>query len=333
MIRNCLFVLNIALFSCALWSGEAPVMPQPQPDVKPAAEKDPNPKPGSSENPPLTLQPVLFTVEADGESLISFKESEPTKLLGGVRLGYEEVKISCDHIHYWMSQLPGVKRATLDHALLDQGPDSAVPGKVVFDSRNSKLSQVGFRGLLQPKQVEVIRQPFNEEDPKHVKYHVLMHEVGDFSGDLQTADGWVPHAGWAEEAQFILIADITEGGVANPRFSEVILSGRPADHAEGRKSARIERLKQQIDDPNAVKIIGSKQIDGWTESDFFHIWYDDMGRVQRMKSGPHSKSGGTQSLDLLIYDSSPDQPTENTPPPKSGEPTEKNSDTSGQPKQ
>jgi hypothetical protein len=284
------------LFCSCLWSGDASVVP-PIP-IKPSTTETNSPPKKES----LVLQPVLITVDAGQGGIISFKESEPSKLLGGVRIGYEHVLMTCDHVDYWQSLLPGVKRATLDHALFDQGPDSSEPGKVVFDSRATKLAQIGFRGLLQPAQLEIIRQPLNPDDKLHVTYRVLMHQVGAFSGDLETTDGWAPHAGWAEEAQLMVLADILPGGIANPRFTEVILSGRPANHPEGKRGARLERLKQVVADPNAAKNLGAESFDWWLESSRLTIIFDDQGRVQSVQTSTDTTSGGTPSLDTPVQE-------------------------------
>jgi hypothetical protein len=295
-----LTAITTAWLPTSLWSVDAPV--DPAPAVVTSTNASPI-TPSPSTKLPLVLEPVLITVDAGQGGVISFKDAEPSKLLGGVRLGYEHILVLSDHIDYWQSLLPGVKRATLDHALIDQGPDSPEPGKVVFDSRASKLPQFGFRGIMQPAQVEIIRQPLNPEDKSHIVYRVLMHQVGAFSGDLQTTDGWASHAGWAEEIQCLVFADIMPGGPANPRFTEVKLLGRSASHPEGKRGARLERLKQAIPDPVAVKSLGAEYYDWWVQSSFITIVFDNQGRVESLKTGTDTTSGGTPSLDTPVKSS------------------------------
>ena len=319
MIRNPLLFFLTVLFvtawsSTQAWSVDTPTDPTVVPPVT-----SPATTPLPSTKPPIVLQPVLITVDAGQGGVISFKEKDPSTLLGGVRIGYEHVLVLCDHIEYWQRPLLGVKRTTLDHALIDQGPDSPEPGRVVFDSRASKLPQLAFRGIMQPAQVEIIRQPLKSEDKTHVNYRVLMHNLGAFSGDLQTTDGWAPHAGWAEEVEILAIADIMPGGPANPRFIEVKLIGRPVSHPEGKRLARLERLNQTITDPIAAKNLGAENYDWWIQSSFITIVFDAEGRVETLITGLDATSGGTPRLDMPIKSSEKSEELSPTIPPQRDE--------------
>jgi hypothetical protein len=289
--------------------------------------------------PTTNLQPVLMTVAAGDGGTISFKPNEPSKLLGGVTLGYEKIKILCDFVHYWQSPLAGVKRPVLDHAEFGGGPASpavgTAAGRVQFDSRDSQLPQVGFRGVMQPSRVEMVRQPNADGAAKTVAYKVFLHDVGTIAGDFLTAQGWAPHSGWAEQAELIMLADITPAGVANPRFSEVILLGRPATHPQGKKGARLERLNvaikelsgkagadknnqpsliqqksEQLTPPPAAIKPDEEKYDWWIESSRIHLIFDDMGRVQEAKTGMDTTSGGTPTLDNFLpqHDSAAPKP-------------------------
>ncbi len=146
----------------------------PKPATAPAGEVKPvEPTPG------LRLQPALISVSAKQGGQASFNEQEPSRLLGGVRLGYEEIFLLCDHVDYWQSKLLGVKRATLDHATIVSGPDAEEPGFVVFDSRASKLPLISFRGLMRPREVEIIRQPLTAQDQARLQARVEAQRAQD----------------------------------------------------------------------------------------------------------------------------------------------------------
>lgn len=336
----------LTLWCCLaqLGAGEASP-PSDTPPVAPAGEVKPDPQPTG-----IRLQPALISVAAKQGGLVSFNEQEPSKLLGGVRLGYEEAFVLCDHVDYWQSKLTGFKRAVLDHALIASGPDADEPEHVVFDTRASKLPQISFRGIMRPREIEIIRQPLTPEDdarlkaravrdreraakdkvaasqpstvpapadpaavepPIPVRFRVLMHHFGDFSGDLQTTDGWVPHFGWAEEVEVLVIGDVVPDGIANPRFAMIDMHGRPAGNGVEKRPARLGRKHIPLAASEAVKKeFGAEAYDWWAESSRITVEFDDMGRVLRIKTGADYRGEGTPSLDTPV------QTPETAPPAK-----------------
>jgi hypothetical protein len=350
----------------ALWFGVAPLIagegPPPKdttPNVAPADEVEPRSKPTA-----IRLQPALISVAAKQGGMVSFNEQEPSKLLGGVRLGYEEAFVLCDHVHYWQSRLTGLKRAVLDHALIASGPDAEEPEHVVFDTRASKLPQISFRGIMRPHEIEIIRQPLAPEDearlkersarekeraakdritgpagqdqapsasgktrpadpggaatpasaptepPVLVRFRVLMHRFGDFSGDLQTTDGWAPHFGWADEVEVLMVGDLLPDGVANPRFAVIDLFGRPAGDGVEKRPARLGRKHIPLAGDAVKKEFGAESYDWWAESSRITVEFDDQGRVLRIKTGADYRGEGTPSLDTPV------QSPETAPPAK-----------------
>src|SRR5882757_5386013 len=118
------------LCACAVGAVVAPpVVPSPvaspdkdTPAIAQAKDASAGKAPGQEAKPEgRNLQPALISVAAKQGGTMSFNEQEPSKLLGGVRVGYEEAFVLCDHVDYWQSKVPGLKRATLDHALFASG--------------------------------------------------------------------------------------------------------------------------------------------------------------------------------------------------------------------
>ena len=289
-----------------------------------AGEAEPIPKTISPTEPPkkeseaIVLQPALISVDAQGGGSMSFNEKEPSKLFGGVKIGYEEARVSFDHVDYWQSKLLGVNRLTLDHALLASGLAAEEPDHVVFDTRRCKLPQIAFRGLMKPREVEIIRQPMNPADPKHVRFRVLLHGTGEFAGDLQTADAWAPYFGWSEETELFILADVLPGGIANPRFSLLELHGRAAANGVEKRLARLGRkhLDPALKKPEAqttsevkpAKKTGAPDLDTydwWVESSTLILKFDAMGRVNGMETGLDTRGEGDPSLDFPVH--TPDQ--------------------------
>jgi hypothetical protein len=310
--------------------------------VPPTAEVKPGPKPAG-----MRLQPALISVSAKQGGVVSFNDQEPSKLLGGVRLGYEEAFILCDHINYWQSKIAGLRRPLLDHALFANGPDAEEPDHVVFDSRASKLPQIAFRGIMRPHEIEVIRQPLTPEDDARLKersarekertankatqptepgdepaseasvlvrFRVLMHQFGDFSGDLQTKDGWVPHFGWADEVEVLMIGDLLPEGVANPRFASIDFLGRPAGSGQDKRPAKLGRKHVPLAGEAAKKEFGADSYDWWAESSRITVEFDDQGRVLRIKTGADYRGEGTPSLDTPVH--TPEPAPQAVPPTK-----------------
>lgn len=337
----------------------APATVTPTPATEPAGEVRP-----ADPEPALRLQPALISVSAKQGGQVSFNDQEPSKLLGGVRLGYEEVFVLCDHVHYWQSKLPGLKRAVLDHALIASGPDAEEPAHVVFDSRTSKLPQISFRGVMRPREIEIIRQPLAEQDQKRLeerqardkarastkpaikdgtgqpqepgkepgkesgkepakepakepgkepakeptaaepavlaRFRVLLHQFGEFTGDLKTTDGWSPHFGWAEEAEVTVVGDVLPDGIGNPRFSAIDLFGRPAGAGQDKRPARLGRKHIPLEGAAVQKEFDAKAYDWWAESSRITIEFDDQGRVLRIKTGADYRGEGTPSLETPV---------------------------------
>lgn len=291
------------------WSGEAESLPT---TPAPAATEPPPKK----ESEAIDLLPALISIEANGGGTMSFNEKEPSKLFGGVKLGYEEARISLDHVDFWQSKLLGAKRLTLDHALLASGLAAEEPNHVVFDTRKSKLPQIAFRGLMKPREVEIIRLPLNPAEPKNVRFRVLLHGLGDFAGDLQASDGWVPYFGWAEEAELFIIGDVVPAGIANPRFSALEFKGRAAANGVEKRSARLGRkhLDPALKKPDANKATAATPTksanlpdldtyDWWVESSNLTLDFDGVGRVKGMKTGQDFRGEGDPSLDFPVQSS------------------------------
>lgn len=306
---------------------------QPVPAVTPVPGGETTPT--AETPPPVQLVPAHIVVEAKKGGVATLNPQAPTKMFGGVRVAYKGAFLLCDHLDLWQSKLPGLKRATLDHALIAAGPDGEDPERVVFDTRESTDPLISFRGIMRPRDVEIIRQPLSEADlaeiarrqqaasaqpldqpsgkaptdpaapvlkPIVVRFRVLLHALNDFSGHLKVKDGWALHVGYADEAEMQVSADLLPDGsnLANLRFSAIDLIGRPAAADQLKKPARLERKGVPVKDPAAVKQVGSEASDWWIESSRITIVFDDQGRIQEVQTSTDSNIGGTPSLDTPI---------------------------------
>lgn len=352
-------LITLTLVVSVLWAGEAP-----PPVIPPAAEPgDPKVEPVEPVEPPVpVMTPVVLSVNARGGGTWSPNDKDPSKLFGGVDLAYEGAEVACDRLAYWQTVLKGAKRSFLDHARIDSGPDGRDPDHVIFDSRKATLPKLGFRGLMTPVSVEVVRQPVeplsqpakpvpalapapaSTAQPSGsvpvvaggpapvratgvVPFRVLLHQLGDFSGELQTASGWAPYAGWSDEAELVLVGDVVESGVAQPRFRSLVLTGRPTQAGQPRQRARLQRLKPPVADPAAtkkppiidpadpaavtkqpavvtdhaaIKLLKPEAIDWAIESMTITVTFTSDGRMDRVTGGIDTVIIGTPGLDTQV---------------------------------
>jgi hypothetical protein len=246
------------------------------------------------------LLPALTTVNAGRGGTFSLSDKDPSTLLGGVDILYEKVHVLCDHLSYWQAPLAGTTHAQLSRALFSVGAEAADPLHIIMDSRASTLPMVGFRGLMTPTGVEILRQPPDPQHPKLVSFQVQFHDLEDFAGLLQTSAGWKPHAGWADEAEAIVVADIVPAGLIKQRFASLVLHGRPAKDGEARRRARLERLKEPIPPGVALSTLHAKSMDWWVESKTITILFDASGRASQVLYDQDFHGEGTPSLDMPI---------------------------------
>jgi hypothetical protein len=292
----------VAGLSAAAEPASAPEVVPTHPDPTPSATTVPAtvpPSPGGDAGAPARLQPALVTVNAGRGGSYSLSEKDPSILEGGVEIFYEKIRLVCDHLNYWQAPLAGAAHAQLSKALFASGPESADPLHVIFDSRATQLPMVGFRGLMTPASVDLARLPADPATPKKVAYRVEFHVLEDFAGMLQTTAGWKPHAGWADEAEAELVADIVPAGLINQRFTSLVLHGRPAKDGEAKRRARLERLHEPI--PPSARLppdLHAKAMDWWVESKTITILFDELGKARQVNYDQDFHGEGTPSLDM-----------------------------------
>jgi hypothetical protein len=307
--------------------------PPPQPGPSAAATQPAGAPPAEPPSPggdasgpaaggtPMRLQPVLATINAGRGGSYSLSDKDPSILEGGVEVFYEKIHMVCDHLKYWQAPLAGAAHAQLSKALFANGPEAADPAHVIFDSRATQLPMVGFRGLMTPAGVDVARLPGDPAKPKLVSYRIQFHVLEDFAGMLQTSAGWKPHAGWADEAEAELVADIVPAGLLNQRFTSLVLHGRPAKDGEAKRRARLERLREPIPPSAKLHDLHAKAMDWWVESKTITILFDELGKAKQVIYDQDFHGEGTPSLDMPVDKGSqpalepkPAPPPANPPP-------------------
>lgn len=191
---------------------------------------------------------VPFRLQYNGGQL-ALKAGELSHLDGGVEAWYEQVHLHCQTLEWTQTVYPGSTEPILDALRLTAGPESHAPDRVLLDTRQSRLPLVGFRGVLTPARIDVVRRPADAADPTHVRWKVTLAKPGYFAGDLLTKTGWAAHAGWAEEIELDVVADVSPTGIASPRFSAIHFFGRQASNPKDRVRCRLDRLTKPLARP------------------------------------------------------------------------------------
>jgi len=296
----CSALLRPAALAAA--EGEASDQHPPAPTASPTGDAPPVVPATAAADPAAGnhLVPAMTTVNAGRGGSFSLADKDPSTLLGGVEILYEKVRTLCDHVSYWQSPLPGTAHAQLSRVLFVAGAEAADPLHVIFDTRATQLPMIGFRGLMSPTGVEVVRQPLDPAHPTLVSFMVKMHDMEDFAGDIQTSTGWKPHAGWADEMEAVVVATIVPAGLIKQRFTSLVLHGRSATEDRPRRRARLERLKDPIPPKAALASLHAKSMDWWVESKTITIFFDDVGKAREVVYDQDFHGEGTPSLDSPV---------------------------------
>jgi hypothetical protein len=275
-----------ALVPIVVWTADIPVAPA-----------------DTNNSVPTSFLPTLINIIANGGSSYAVRAGDENFAKGGVDLTYEKVEIHCDTLRYWQTAVPEVKRLVLERGLLLAGPNGRDPERVILDSRMSELPQVTFRGLMKPAEVEILRQPPDARLPSLVRFKVLLKKAGNWFGKLKTEQGWQPYAGWAEEVEMNLRADIDvkTKELINHRFDAIYMRGRPKSPTQTRELALIIRLKKPLTEETPARTIPEDACKGSLAADTITILFDDTGAVWRVQTDGKSNSFGDPDL----FDSKP----------------------------
>jgi hypothetical protein len=243
-----------------------------------------------------TFMPLLFSISAGEGTSYAMKDGDESSALGGVEIGYENVRLTCDTLRYWQATIPGVRRPVVKRCLLVSGPKGADPAHVVFDSRTSQLPQVAFRGLMKPAQVEIQRQEPDPAAPGVVRFAIHLTGVGGFSGLLKDDKDWQPYAGWAETADIVVRADIDTANqeLANQHFETIHLHGRPRTVNQAKERARLLRLKAPLPDGITALTLPEADCKAGTVSMTISLFFAADGSVERASTSSDSYQFGDE---------------------------------------
>jgi len=195
-------------------------------------------------------QPVM-SFSSSGAMKLSMSPDQPSEAAGGVRMRYEQVRLECERLTYRMAALAGTPKPVLSTADLIGGPD----GRVLFDSTNSQMPQIAFRGLLRPRTLAIRRLDADPAKPTEVRFRGEASDLGDVVGVVNTAKGLRQHVAWADRAVLEFVGTVQAGGplgIDTPRMTALHLYGRPADGTTPAKPAVVLRLVTMVPVEQAV---------------------------------------------------------------------------------
>jgi hypothetical protein len=210
-------------------------------------------------------------------SLTSQKPST-SQLSGGVRLQYEKVVVAGESLDFSQSEFADSKLSVLSEGRLLAGPNGPTPDRILFDTRESRMARVGFRGVLTPVAAHITRQEPEAPNTRLAAFRVLLVGLGAFSGDLRVKDKWLPHEGWADHAVLEAVADVTEKGLANPRLRSITFFGSD----QPKRLAEIMRPAQEVKTggDSAVKAYDMKALGSQIS-----VQFNEQGELSNISSG------------------------------------------------
>ena len=234
---------------------------------------------------------VPFRLQYNGGQL-ALKPGEVSHLDGGVQAWYEQVHLHSQTLEWTQSILAGANVEVLETLRLTAGPESHAPDRVLLDTRASQLPLVGFRGLLTPAKIDVIRLPSLATDQGVARWKVTLAHVGFFAGDLLTKTGWVPHAGWAEEIQIDVVANVGPAGIATPRFAAIHFFGHQAPQAKDRVRCRLDRLLAPLARPEDLATTPTSAVAFGYQGLTLTVAFDAQGRYDYTIPGQMTEQYG-----------------------------------------
>jgi hypothetical protein len=239
---------------------------------------------------------TAFRLDYNG-GRVALKDGEANHLDGGVEAWYEQVHLQGQALEWTQTPLGGVGQAIIDGLRLTPGPDGFAADRVLVDSRASRLPMVGFRGLLTPQSIVVVRRPADPLDPASARWTVTLAKPGYFAGELLTSGGWAPHAGWAEEIEIEVVADVAGPAISNPRFATIHLLGRQAAQASERVRCRLDRLRQPLARPEDLADAPLSAAEYGIQSLAITMAFDPAGTIDYVVPGQMTTQYGTPPKD------------------------------------
>lgn len=245
---------------------------------------------GEAEPPTLTF--------AAGSSVLSLSSDRPSESSGGVRIGYEAVKLACDRLAYRLAPLAGAPRPVLLSAELRGGPAGPEDGRVLFDSSASRLPQMAFRGVLRPQTVVISRLDPDPQRPQEVRFRAEAANLGDLHGVVETPAGPRQHVAWAERAVLEFAGTVDGGatlGLVMPRLTALHLYGRAAAGDVPARPAVVLRLAKPVPAAEAVaeRLIAAGAYGMRAEGMTMSLFFDATGNL----SGYQSDTGNYEMRD------------------------------------
>lgn len=267
-----------------------------------AFEYTPFPVPGTEGADAAPIQPSITA--GNGITLtIAQRRPATSSLSGGVEVIYERLVVACDAMDFSQSAVGGVGESVLDHGRVSSGPKGPTPDRVRFDSRGTRIPTIGFRGLLTPASALLERLPAvapaapqgaGPTAATRVTYRLVMHQLGDWSGDLRGKGGeWMSFAGWGERAEVELDAAVLDRGLGQPRLRSIKLHGA----ADGKRRAELRRLGPAAGGAAsataaATPAVAAPAADITLLATWIHVQFDERGEASRVDVHDDVKATG-----------------------------------------
>ncbi|MBA2481067.1 MAG: hypothetical protein H0V44_10410 [Planctomycetes bacterium] len=233
---------------------------------------------------PLATEGVMaeqLSISAGKGINISLASQKPStsQLSGGVRLQYEHVVIASETLDFSQSEFADSTLSILSEGRLLAGPNGPTPERILFDTRETRLPRIGFRGMLNPIAAHITRKEPESPSTRLAYFRILLVGLGEFSGDLRVKAKWSPHEGWADQAIIEAVADVTDKGLSTPRLRSITFLGseQPKRLAEIVRPAQEVKSAGESGTPRVfdMKALGSQ----------ITVQFNELGELSNISSG------------------------------------------------
>lgn len=264
-----------------------------------AAGEPPKTPPVKPPKPPLPVAEI----RVGGRSSYSLVADEPSLMPGGVEIRVGGALLRADTIRYWLGPGLGGQGNMLDRVEVLPGVVGPADERVLFDSMDADLPQLGLRTRLSPRAIHMHRLPM-ARGASAMRYRANLPDVGVFPAEMRMDEKrWSSFSCWAQRIEAILVAG--PGSVGDLRLESIFLYGSPDPAAaHGWRQARVVQTERRPADPASV--VGSDVFPEQTPpGELFRIHgndltlhFDEDGQFRAFSPGINQRQRGR--LDDLV---------------------------------
>ena len=136
---------------------------------------------------------------------------------GGVRFSLSGLELLGEEVHFTVASMLGA-------AVVSKADVAAADGgRIVLDTTGADLPSLGFRGRLEPQQLQLETIALEDAEDE-LQLRLRFTDLGEASGELRAQDGsWQPFTAEAETLAVMLRMPVRAGRLQTPRLERIEL--------------------------------------------------------------------------------------------------------------